>query len=188
MWPTREAHAAAIGHNERCSSRTHTHTHTEKKLPNRTRDLFLSFFSSMLPWSSEMRKKEQTSNVSEPLYRAHVHITAEKKKKLSGKNERGGRENMVPTVTVYPLSSIPFGLKRVFHTKAPFAASNREKARTRNRFIKKKKKRIVNRRRMKVLSSKQQQLRTRNEHTSAETTSTSYTKHKATVHQINHNE
>lgn len=64
----------------------------------------------MLPWSSEMREKEQTSNVSEPLYRAHEHITA-KKKKLSGKNERGGRENMVPTVTMYPLSSIPFGLK-----------------------------------------------------------------------------
>ena len=134
---------------------------------------------------AEERADQQRERATLPCARAHHR---RKKKKLSGKNERGGRENMVPTVTVYPLSSIPFGLKRVFHTKAPFAASNREKARTRNRFIKKKKKRIVNRRRMKVLSSKQQQLRTRNEHTSAETTSTSYTKHKATVHQINHNE
>lgn len=53
----------------------------------------------MLPWSSEMREKEQTSNVSEPLYRAHEHITAKKKtirkERKRGKGKHGSNRHHV---------------------------------------------------------------------------------------------
>lgn len=51
----------------------------------------------MLPWSSEMREKEQTSNVSEPLYRAHEHITAKKKNYQERTKEGEGKTWFQPS-------------------------------------------------------------------------------------------